>query len=276
MSKLNSLDRITIASPCNADWDSMIGTDQVRFCAHCQLQVNDLSAMNRHEAERLVARSQGRLCVRYIQRPDGRVLTQVPQTLHRIGRRVSRIAAGVFTATLSLSTAAAQTRPSSSAHQSPEIAELIQLNGERKIVVDEFTASVTGTIKTSEGALVADATVVLVDRETGEERNTTSSDRGAYAFQLLQAADYLLWVRKPGFETEREKVPVPANSNVQIEITIKEPSRISMMGAVMMSIEPVDPLVKAVSDSRYRSGKKARLYESRPKCSQPAGNAPAA
>src|SRR5260370_2750025 len=105
-----SFDRITIPAPCEADWDSMVGNDQVRFCEHCSLEVTDLSAMTRQAAMRLVARSQGRLCVRYIQRPDGGIFTRtLPEKLHRIGRRVSRIAAGAFTATLSLSSAAAQT-----------------------------------------------------------------------------------------------------------------------------------------------------------------------
>src|SRR5262245_55297980 len=104
------LDRITVPKPCDADWDSMIGNDQVRFCEHCNLHVTDLSSMTRHEAMRLVARSQGRLCVRFIQSPTGGVITTgVPEKLYRIGRRVSRIAAGAFTATLSLSSAAAQT-----------------------------------------------------------------------------------------------------------------------------------------------------------------------
>jgi hypothetical protein len=34
-----SFDRITIAAPCDADWDAMIGNDQVRFCEHCHLYV---------------------------------------------------------------------------------------------------------------------------------------------------------------------------------------------------------------------------------------------
>src|SRR5262245_25939266 len=108
---IRSLDRITIPQPCNADWDSMIGNDQVRFCEHCNLHVTSLSAMTRHEAIRFVARSRGRICVRFIERPEGGLLTQkMPEKLYRIGRRVSHIAAGAFTATLSLSTAAAQSQ----------------------------------------------------------------------------------------------------------------------------------------------------------------------
>src|ERR1700730_18353862 len=103
-----SLDRITIPVPCDADWDSMSGNDQVRFCEHCNLHVTDLSSMTRQNAMRLVARSHARLCVRYIQLPGGGVLTKAPEKLYRIGRRVSQIAAGAFTASLTLSTAAAQ------------------------------------------------------------------------------------------------------------------------------------------------------------------------
>ena len=91
--QLRSLDRITIPKPCDADWDSMTGNDQVRFCEHCNLHVNDLSGMTRLDAMRLVARSKGRLCVRYVQRLDGGVLTKgVPEKLHGSagGSRASR------------------------------------------------------------------------------------------------------------------------------------------------------------------------------------------
>ena len=108
-SQLRSLDRLEIVSPCTADWDVMIGNEQVRFCSHCNLDVTDLSTMTRSQAMRLVARSQGRVCVRYLPAPDVGVLTrQVPEKLYRIGRRVSRLAAGAFTATLSVSSAVAQ------------------------------------------------------------------------------------------------------------------------------------------------------------------------
>src|SRR5437868_9811315 len=92
MSKpIRTLDRITIPNPCDVDWESMIGNDQVRFCEHCNLHVTDLSSMTRQEAMRFVARSQGRICVRFIQRPDGGVLNRrMPEKLYRIGRHASR------------------------------------------------------------------------------------------------------------------------------------------------------------------------------------------
>jgi len=247
---VRSFDRITIPAPCDADWDSMIGNDQVRFCEHCNLEVTDLSAMTRHEAMRLVARSQGRLCVRFIQRPDGGIVSRtVPEKLHRISRRVSQIAAGAFTATLSLSSAAAQTKPVSTGGQAGVSVGLVQTNYDREITTDEFSARVWGTITSSEGALISDATVVLVDRETGEERNTTSTNNGEYFFESLPAGDYLLWIRKRNFTTSREKVPVQPNAAVRLDVTLQE-RMVSIMGGAMASLISFDnPLHKAVSEN---------------------------
>jgi hypothetical protein len=75
--RLPMLDRIRVASPCNASWDQMTGDDRVRFCGSCQKNVFNLSAMPREEAENLLReRSNGELCVRYFQRADGTILTE--------------------------------------------------------------------------------------------------------------------------------------------------------------------------------------------------------
>jgi hypothetical protein len=54
----------------------MQGDDKVRFCGECRLNVYNLSAMTRREAEEKVRQREGRLCVRFYQRADGTVLTQ--------------------------------------------------------------------------------------------------------------------------------------------------------------------------------------------------------
>jgi ankyrin repeat protein len=246
--QLRSLDRITIPKPCDADWDSMVGNDQVRFCEHCNLHVNNLSSMTRMDAMRLVARSKGRICVRYLERPGGGVLTRkMPEKLYRISRRVSRIAAGAFTATLSLSSAAAQTRATSTV-QTTENVELVKTDHDREIVVDEFVASVSGTVKSAAGELVVDATIVLVDRESGEERFTTSSNLGQYSFQFLPQADYLLWVRKPTFRTAREVLKVEANSSVRQDIELEKRMIYSLGGAMAGFSVEEEPLLKAITD----------------------------
>ncbi len=86
------LSKVKVASPCMADWDTMVGNDRVRFCGHCQLNVFNLSAMTRAEAERLIAGSEQRLCVRFYRRRDGSILTQdCPVGLRALRRRISRV-----------------------------------------------------------------------------------------------------------------------------------------------------------------------------------------
>src|SRR5271170_6576124 len=74
--ELELLDMVKISLNCGASWDAMKGDDTVRFCGHCQRNVYNLSAMTRPEAEALILKSEGRLCKRYYQRPDGRVITK--------------------------------------------------------------------------------------------------------------------------------------------------------------------------------------------------------
>ena len=249
MSKpIRTLDRITIPNPCDVDWESMIGNDQVRFCEHCNLHVTDLSSMTRQEAMRFVARSQGRICVRFIQRPDGGVLNRrMPEKLYRIGRRASKLAAGAFSATLSLSSVAAQTRTTSTV-QSRENVEFAKTPYDREIVVDEFLASVSGTVKTVDGELVVNATIVLVDRESGEERFTTSSYLGQYSFQSLPQGDYLFWVRKPTFRTAREVLEIAANSAVRQDVEIEKRMLYSLGGAMAGVFVEEEPLLKAITE----------------------------
>jgi hypothetical protein len=98
----NRLKHVRVAAPCRADWDQMMGSDRVRFCGQCSLNVYNLSAMTRDEAESLIARSEGRLCVRFFRRNDGSIITQdCPVGLRAVQARVSywtkALAAAVLT-----------------------------------------------------------------------------------------------------------------------------------------------------------------------------------
>ena len=90
------LNNIKIASPCSADWNTMFGSERKRFCGECKLNVYNLSAMSIEEAEELIFRAEGRLCVRYYRRADGTILTEdCPVGWARIKRRVSGAATAV-------------------------------------------------------------------------------------------------------------------------------------------------------------------------------------
>jgi len=68
----------------------MIGSEQMRFCGQCNLNVYNLSGMTRAEAESIIARNEGRLCVRFYRRADGSIITRdCPVGLRAIHERVS-------------------------------------------------------------------------------------------------------------------------------------------------------------------------------------------
>lgn len=96
------LDNLRVAAPCSSDWNQMLGTERVRFCSQCNLNVYNLSSMKRSEAEALISSTEGRLCVRYYRRADGTILTDnCPVGLRAIRRRVSRVATATLSAVLS-------------------------------------------------------------------------------------------------------------------------------------------------------------------------------
>jgi hypothetical protein len=54
----------------------MRGDDRVRFCKHCNLNVYNLPALSRQQAEDLVNANEGRMCVSFYRRADGTVITE--------------------------------------------------------------------------------------------------------------------------------------------------------------------------------------------------------
>ena len=86
------LRNVKVASPCSADWDRMIGDERARFCGQCELSVYNLSSMSTLEAESLIARTEGRLGIRYYRRKDGSIITKdCPVGLRRLKARAARI-----------------------------------------------------------------------------------------------------------------------------------------------------------------------------------------
>ena len=64
------------------------------------------------------------------------------------------------------------------------------------------TSAVTGTVTDPTGAVVAGATVTLIDTKTSQERTTTTNDQGVYLFaQVPPGQGYALKFTATGFET---------------------------------------------------------------------------
>ncbi len=99
------LESISVSAPCKADWNKMLGNDQVRFCQECKLNVYNLSGMSREQAEDVVRAKEGNLCVRFYRRSDGTVLTQnCPVGIKAIKQKVARTATAIISATIAFFT----------------------------------------------------------------------------------------------------------------------------------------------------------------------------
>src|SRR5882724_5033878 len=98
---LMTVENIKVASPCSANWNAMSGDERTRFCEGCGKHVYNISSMTRREASALVAKTEGRPCVRFYRRADGTVLTQdCPVGLRaraaRVRRRLSWAVSGLL------------------------------------------------------------------------------------------------------------------------------------------------------------------------------------
>ncbi len=131
------LDNVRIASPCTVEWSAMTGDDRVRHCGQCDLDVFNLAALTRPEAEALL-QSNGRVCAQLYRRFDGTVITQdCPVGWKKARRAVRRrvMLGAIFTLALfgvGAAVAAQQSRCHSSvddgdAFDSPLLAQLVAL-----------------------------------------------------------------------------------------------------------------------------------------------------
>jgi hypothetical protein len=113
------LDSIRVAAPCTANWAQMKGSDEVRFCSQCDLNVYNISSMTRAEALRLVQNGEGRLCVKFYRRHDGTIMTSnCPKGLRAVKRRIVKLSAAVLAAILSAPGWLANVHASPSARES--------------------------------------------------------------------------------------------------------------------------------------------------------------
>lgn len=181
------LESITIASPCQVDWNLMTGDEQVRYCGQCQLNVYNLSGMTREEAETLVRGTEGRLCVRYFQRADGTVITRdCPvglQALHkRRVKRLGKVAAAVTVMTVVGSfcvSVAGQVNPQTSEMQggvkpSIELMGAPAIMGDIAVPVQKMGEMVAPAVKPAPAKPLVKPTKKPAKKPVKPSKNTTS------------------------------------------------------------------------------------------------------
>ncbi len=74
MKQFKPIDGYRKASSCKSRWEDMKGTEQVRFCEKCKLQVYNFSKMELPEAEAFIFQREGRKNATLYKRDDGKFL----------------------------------------------------------------------------------------------------------------------------------------------------------------------------------------------------------
>jgi hypothetical protein len=234
----------------------MKGNDQVRFCEHCELSVRDLSQMTRAKAERLVRQSKGRLCLRIHRDPLGQIITRESiAPLYNISRRASRIAAGAFTAVMSMSTAAYAQRPELTAPGCRvPVAEQTQ-----PLAQGNF-AWLAVTVADYNGAAVLGAQVTVTNEQTGEIQSLVTDDAGLAKAWLGGGSTYSVEVQADGFIVNKttkvslrssEETPLGIQLGVRAlmgDVAISETHIGTENGAAAVDDTYKQPLVRAVND----------------------------
>jgi hypothetical protein len=194
--------KVRVASPCSADWQQMVGNDTVRHCSQCNLNVYNLSAMTGIEAQDLVAKHEGRMCVRFYHRKDGTVLTQnCPVGLKVVMQRVSRVAGIALSAVMSATPLTAQTESRTQAQ------------------VMESEASLDLIVVDLQGAVCHGANVQLVGENYKIDQVT--NDEGALHLSHILPGTYVVNVTYPGFGGYKRTVSLPARKNAVLKVVLQ-------------------------------------------------------
>lgn len=82
------------------------------------------------------------------------------------------------------------------------------------------SATLRGSVKDPQGAIIRGATVTVTNERTKDERKATTGDDGTYVFGALSPGDYSLRMEAPGFKTvEQAHVAVETSTTRALDIT---------------------------------------------------------
>lgn len=227
--KKDFLDTITVKSPCGESWDEMTGSDEVRFCSHCAKDVHNITAMNRAEAEKLVKRSNGKICVRIEKNPTAKLVTASPKPIQI--KRSNAFAAGILATSLTLSTITyAQSEPIIPKSNSNQT----QKDNPSKSEDNQTFSSVSGEIKDASGAVITNVKITLRDTQTGKIRVTQSDENGFYEFRNVEAGIYEIEAESNGFiKLVLKDVEILENTKLTKELVLE-------VGALMGDVVIID------------------------------------
>lgn len=203
-----NLDRIAVRTPCTSAWKEMNGNDQVRFCDQCGKHVYDFSQLTRKEIETLIIQYKGQLCARFFRRDDGTIVTAAePVGLRALPRRVSRIAATIFTAIIGFGTSvAAQTIRHAETLHPPRSSQVESKQNQSKFPnVPPSLTTFSGTIFDIQLAVIPGAQITLTNEGAQQVLGVRqvfkieSNEEGVFEFSDIPAGTYTLKIEAANF-----------------------------------------------------------------------------
>jgi hypothetical protein len=125
------------------------------------------------------------------------------------------------------------------------------------IAQNQTTGRIIGTVKDTNGAVIAGAEVTSVSAATGEERKVTTDQTGNFFLPSLSPGEYRITITAEGFEKEAHGVRVFITETATSDTTMK----VGSLSEEAVNINPSAPLVQRegaqlgrVVDSRMVSG----------------------
>jgi trimeric autotransporter adhesin len=110
------------------------------------------------------------------------------------------------------------------------------------------SATVTGTVKDSTGAVVPDASVVVTQQETGAVTNIKTTAAGAYTAPYLPLGTYTVAVTVAGFVPYRQTgIQLAVNQTVRVDVELK-------VGAIEQAVEVSAQAAQIQTDSSTVQG----------------------
>jgi Carboxypeptidase regulatory-like domain len=235
--KKDFLDSINVKSPCDKVWDEMTGSNQVRFCSYCETNVHNISVMNRAEAEKLITKSNGKLCIR-IEKNTSEKITIAPPKFTQIKRRAT-IAAGILATSLTLS---ALTYGQGEPLTPKENPSQTQNDKSQRKGQKQTLPTVSGVLKDSaEAALVSGAKVTLQNKETQQIYSTQTNVEGFYELKNVEPAIYEITFEAVGFQ----KMIL---DDVEIRLNVNLNNNLLLTNTAIVGLYSTEPTLEVVKE----------------------------
>ncbi len=90
------------------------------------------------------------------------------------------------------------------------------------------TGTISGTVVDASGAIIAGATIKLVNEQTGNVRGLTANDEGRFSFAAIQPGTYTVIIEQQGFQTlEQKRIVLSANEILALGHLELKPGQVS-------------------------------------------------